>query len=116
MGDEFVNATSERWPVVMYDRCEANLPGVGEIWNAITALALVPAGGIPLFTSTHSDEEVDLVNALVTLNGVTSALSHSTMLRVFGRADALSMNLCSLLAVKALVIAHSPRLFAAPAR
>ena len=117
MEDEMVNATrTDRWPMVMNDRCEVNLPGVGELWNAVTALALVLAGMIPLVTSTYSDEEVDLVNALVTLNGVTSALSHSTLLRLFGRADALSMNLCSLLAMKALVTAHSPWLFAAPRR
>ena len=109
-------ADADVWPRVTFDRCEANVPGLGEVWSAATALFLVVAGLVPLFTSKYSDEEIDLVSALVALNGVVSALSHSTLLRVFGQADALSLNVCALVYVKAMAAAHSPTLFAQPLR
>lgn len=111
-----MNLTLEEWPRVYQDRCEVNVPGVGEVWSATTALAVVAAGALPLFSSTHSDEEIDLVCALVMLNGIMSALSHSTLLRVFGQADALSMNVGLLIYVKAVVGAQFPTLFVSPLR
>ena len=61
---------------------------------------IIAAGLIPLFTSRHSDQLVDLISATVALNGVFSALSHSTLLTIFGRADMLSINLAVLLYIK----------------
>ena len=109
-------ADAYAWPSVKFDRCEANDPVLGETWSALTALFLCAAGAVPLFTSTYSDEEIDLVSALVVLNGIVSALSHSTLLRVFGVADALSLNICALVYVKAMAAAHNPMLFAQPIR
>lgn len=96
------------------DRCEPNLPWVGEIWSASTALMIIAAGLIPLFTSRHSDQLVDLISATVALNGVFSALSHSTLLTIFGRADMLSINLAVLLYIKLSIMTHSPELHEKP--
>ena len=38
------------WPT-SGDRCEPNLPIVGEAWSAGTGLLILAAGLIPLFTS-----------------------------------------------------------------
>ena len=111
-----MNASADEWPRVLIDMCEVNLPGVGEIWNAASALSLVAAGAVPLFSSTYSDEEMDLINALIMLNGVVSCLSHSTGLRVFGQADALSINIGAVMYMKAIAVAQSPWLFMAPVR
>ena len=108
-----MNATMSAWPTVVYDRCEANyamVPGIAEFWSSVTGLAIVAAGLLPLLTSEYSDDLLDVVNAFITLNGVAATLAHGTLLRVVGQADALSINLGVLLFVKALVMAHSPRM------
>ena len=110
------NATimSGAWPKVLIDRCEINLPYVGELWSTLTALFIVVAGIVPLCTSKYSDEEIDLVNALIVLNGITSALAHSTLLGIFGAADGLSINIGAALYVKAIVLAHHPQIYNSP--
>ena len=35
---------SGAWPKVLIDRCEINLPYVGELWSTLTALFIVVAG------------------------------------------------------------------------
>ena len=105
---------SGAWPKVLIDRCEINLPYVGELWSTLTALFIVVAGIVPLCTSKYSDEEIDLVNALIVLNGITSALAHSTLLGVFGAADGLSINIGAALYVKAIVLAHHPQIYNSP--
>lgn len=105
---------SGAWPKVLIDRCEINLPYVGELWSTLTALFIVVAGIVPLCTSKYSDEEIDLVNALIVLNGITSALAHSTLLGIFGAADGLSINIGAALYVKAIVLAHHPQIYNSP--
>ena len=79
-------------------------------------LILLVAGLVPLFTSTYSDEEIDLVNGFMILNGVTSFLSHFTLLRIFGQPDALSINIGVALYVKAIALASFPSLCVSPVR
>lgn len=106
----------EDWPLVLIDRCEQNLPVVGELWSTLSALLIVVAGLLPLFSSKYSDEEIDLVNGLTVLNGVSSALAHMTLLRIFGQADVLSINIGATLYVKAIAVTHYPQLCVSPVR
>ena len=111
------NAT-EPWPLAI-DRCEDNyvvVPWVAEFFSTLSALPIILCGLLPLFTSTYSDDLLDVASALVVLNGVTSALSHATLLRVVGRADELSIYLGTLLYLKALVLAHSPHIHVEPVK
>lgn len=103
------------WPT-SGDRCEPNLPIVGEAWSAGTGLLILAAGLIPLFTSKHSDDMVDLISATTALNGLSSALAHSTLLSIFGTADQLSINFGVLLYIKISIVTHSPHLNELPVR
>ena len=88
------------WPLVERDKCEANyvvIPFIAEFFSTLTGAFIIAAGVVPLVTSCYSDELLDLVSAFVALNGVFSMLSHATLMRIFGRADTLSINLGSLL-------------------
>ena len=68
------------------------------------------AGALSLFTSQYSDDLIDVVSAFVAMNGVFATLSHATLLRILGRADALSINLGVLLYTRCLVHATFPTL------
>ena len=101
------------WPLNT-DRCEPNLPVVGEAWSAATGLVIMAAGLLPLFSSRHSDDIIDFVCAMIALNGAAAALSHSTFLGVFGTADLLSINFGALLFVKVNIMTHTPQLHERP--
>ena len=103
-----MNASTD-WPLSV-DRCEPNLPGIGEAWSAATGFTVMAAGLLPLFSSRHSDDIIDFVCAMIALNGAASALSHSTFLGVFGTADLLSINFGALLFVKVNIMTHTPQL------
>jgi len=110
--------TFHGWPLVAFDRCEANyatVPAIAEFWSAATGLVIAASGLFTLLSSTYSDDVVDLVNALTVCNGIASMLAHGSLLRIFGLADALSINLGALLYTKAIVLAHRPSLVAEPA-
>jgi hypothetical protein len=104
------------WPPVLNDRCETNLVPFGEVWSAATALLILAAGAVPLLACRHCDDEVSGVAAVVALNGVASAAAHSTLWRVFGRADALSINVFAVLYLRALASARFPSLAREPRR
>ena len=93
-----------------------NIPIVGEVWSATTALFIVAAGLIPLVTSKYSDEEIDLVNGLILINGIMSALSHSTLSRIFGQADALSINIAAAVYMKSIIATYDPTFVTSPMR
>lgn len=107
----------QAWPAVSKDLCEANyavVPWIAEFWSAVSALFIVVSGLVPLLTSPYSDDLIDLVCAFNTLNGLFAALSHATLLGIFGKADELSIYLCWIIYIKALILAHSPQLYAKP--
>lgn len=112
-----MNAT-DSWPLVLKDRCETNfvIPGIAEFWSAATGFAIVIAGLLPLLASKYTDDELDLVSATVVANGIAAVLAHGTNLRIFGRADALTINVGALLYTKAYVLAIFPQLCASPFR
>ena len=105
---------TDGWPLVLNDRCEANflIPGIAEFGSTITGFAFIFAGIIPLMASEYSDDELDLVSAFTAANGVAAVLSHGTNLRIFGRADALTINVGSLLYTKAYLFSIFPQWYA----
>ena len=111
------DAIGVHWPKVLIDRCEENYyvtPWIAEFGNALTALVIAASGLFSLWSSTYSDDVLDLASATIVINGVTSALSHGTLLRVFGQIDAITVTLFILIYVKASVLAHVPQLNASP--
>ena len=105
------------WPLVEYDRCEDNyavVPFIAEFFSAITGVVLMAGGGLALFTSRYSDDLLDLVSATLAMNGVFSFLSHATLLRFFGRADALSINMGIFLYAKCMMLATCPTIARRP--
>ena len=112
-----MNATDAAWPLVAKDRCEANyvlVPGIAEFWNALSGILIAASGLFSLCTSKYSDEVLDLVSAIVVVNGVSATLSHATLLRFFGQIDALTITLGLLLYTKVSVLAHYPQLNTSP--
>jgi hypothetical protein len=110
-----MNATA--WPLVVHDRCEGNyvvVPGIGEFWSAVTGLLIAAGGWLSLVTSKYSDDVMDLVSATIVVNGLSSALAHGTLLRVFGQIDSLSINIGALLYIKAILMSYNPLLAAEP--
>ena len=105
-----MNATADSaWPLTG-DRCEPNVPHVGEMWSALTGAAILVGGAVSLFTSTHSDDTIDLVSSVVAINGAFSMLSHSTQLDIFGSADSLTICIGALLYVKINIVTSFPQL------
>ena len=105
------------WPLEAHDKCEANyaiIPFIAEFFSTLTGAFIIAAGVVPLVTSRFSDELLDLVSAFVALNGVFSMLSHATLMRIFGRADTLSINLGSLLYIKCMLLVCCPQLVRRP--
>lgn len=105
------------WPLVLSDKCEANfvvLPFIAEFFSALSAVAIAAAGLLSLFSSRYSDDLLDIVSALTAMNGVFSVLAHSTLLRIFGRADTLSINLGLLLYTRCILHAVFPTMARRP--
>lgn len=106
------------WPPALRVYCETPgsvIPGVAEFFNALTALALLAAGLLPMLMSPYTDELADLSGAALAINGIFSFLVHAFPTRFYGTIDHISIMFMSLLYLKALLMAYFPVLYRAPA-